>query len=218
MNRKVLTISLSLLAVSAVVGSGFAAWFFGEETLDKSISGAVEVAPTLSGKLELTSASTETFKVVLDQGGVKNTEVEKGISFVDTTTNSLVSELKATYSFDTGDGLAALSQGGLAVTLTCTLTLPSELATYVDVQTSALVGGTVTSSATTYTVTEEITGSSVGTSWTVGLDTATTQEGVNSLLHYKTGQKPSTTAEYTAMKTAVNGKMITVSFSAHVHD
>lgn len=92
MHKKFLTFALPVLGAAAIVGSGFSAWTFTSDAhAADGITGDISVTPLVEGMSVALNAST--FTLTLDQGGVGNTNVSKGITY--------------SISYDTGDTLTA---------------------------------------------------------------------------------------------------------------
>lgn len=83
-NRKFMTSLVLVTAASVIVGSGFSAWYFNENTTPVGITGSVNVTPYISdfGNPIIPSWAPSTFKVYFDQGGIGNTDPIEGIHVV----------------------------------------------------------------------------------------------------------------------------------------
>lgn len=215
-NRKVLATVLPVVGAAVIAGSGFAAWYFGDTVQTQAINGTVEVTPVIYGELTTTA---QNFKVVLDQGGIGNTNVDEGISIVETGSTTNVTECKATYTYNGDAGtLDSLGLTGGTLTLKCEVAFDAGLLTYLEVKDNAFTtGGTLDKSVTnkvTYTQTIGSTDNlTTGQAFVFGFVTDTTDK-VNEFLKYTT--KPADETAYQNLKTACDGKSITVTFSATI--
>ena len=70
--RKILMLTLPLVGVATIVGSGFSAWYFNETTVSASAKLGVAVTEMHVTAGELTTTLPENAKIVLDQGGASN--------------------------------------------------------------------------------------------------------------------------------------------------
>ena len=95
MKRKFLAVVLPIIGCATVVGSGFGAWYFGEVTGVKDTDGfqlginVSEEVKDATGNLTISASNSESAldnkKVMLDQGGQNNKNLNSGISIVDST-------------------------------------------------------------------------------------------------------------------------------------
>ena len=202
LNRKILALVLPAVAVSALVGSGFSAWYFTEGSIegvkqDVNVSITDKVDNSV-GTLTLSETQASTF--TLDQGGRTNrTELDKGISF-----NKESVGAKFTFG---GGSYANLDSAGMKVQITTTVTFTPELLEYVDV-----IGlSDYTPNSNVYTRTQDVV-SAEGLTDTITL----MSEGNCKLLTYKTGKKPQKSADYDTMVKALSDATITFNWSAAV--
>ena len=124
LNRKILALVLPAVAVSALVGSGFSAWYFYDagtyNTDDINVSVRVEdEVDQKIGSLVLNS-EIRNIKLVLDQGGYENRATPtKGISFVNNGTGSeTVNNIGAKFTFTDSAVFSNLSDANLEVRVT----------------------------------------------------------------------------------------------------
>lgn len=147
--RKLLAVVLPLVGCATVVGSGFAAWYFGEiETTRGNTSTSVNVNVTkevnnASGLLNFDEELTDDLSgnvLVLDQGGINSDETQ-GIMIGSKTDNETVEKSDIDYSFTlnwgpTGDGdpvdLFKIYEAGMKVQLTVTIELTGNLSKYIE--------------------------------------------------------------------------------------
>ena len=203
LNRKILALVLPAVAVSALVGSGFSAWYFAEGDI-KGVGQDVNVFITDKvdksvGTLALNG--TQATKLTLDQGGQSNFDkLDKGISFDK-------ESVSAKFTFKEDDSFTNLDSAGMKVQITTTVTFTAELLEYVDV--IGLTGYTPNSNV--YTRTQNVV-LAEGLTDTITL----MSEGNCKFLTYKTGKKPLKSADYGAMVSDLNGAQITFNWSAEV--
>lgn len=201
LNRKLLALVLPAVAVSALVGSGFSAWYFAEENIN-GLGQEVKVSITdmvdeSVGTLALNG--TQATKLTLDQGGFANKgEPNKGISFDQ-------ESVGATFTFN-GNSFTNLDSAGMKVKVTRTITFTENLLEYVEVTGLS----NYTSGSTVHTVTQDVTSNKLTD--TIEL----MSEGNCSFLKYKEGKKPQNSTDYAAMVGNLNGASITFNWTAEV--
>lgn len=107
MKRKILAVTIPVVGCLTVVGSGFSAWYFDEAVTDSSESSALNTYVTEKVESKDVSLSfTESNKgdvlnnkyLILDQGGVKNTDPTVGIMIADNKLNETVEDTRS-YTF-----------------------------------------------------------------------------------------------------------------------
>lgn len=202
LNRKLLALVLPTVAVGALVGSGFSAWYFNEENITGTNQNVnVEITGMVDTSVgTLTLDSTQATTLTLDQGGYANAAaLDKGISFDKVSVGA-----KFTFS---GNSYANLKSAGMKVEITTTVTFSANLLNYVEVK--GLVGYTPNSNV--YTLTQDVT-SAEGLTDTITL----MSEDNCTFLAYKEGKKPQSSAEYTAMVEALASATINFAWSAAV--
>ena len=154
MKRKLLAVVLPLIGCATVVGSGFAAWYFGEiETTGSNTAAQVNVNVTKEVmhadrllKLESTKDEINGKTLVLDQGGIKSDEY-KGIMIGEATDTETVAktgddgvnyDFTLTWGGSTDEGvpvpvdLLKIYEAGMEVRLTVTITLGDPLSDYIE--------------------------------------------------------------------------------------
>lgn len=149
MKRKLLAVVLPLVGCATVVGSGFAAWYFGDIEADganpKAAITSVNVTKeVMSAKgllnLESTTDTVDGQFLVLDQGGIKSDETQ-GIMIGTVDDNETKAKSGVDYSFtltwgSTGDGekvdLFQIYEAGMKVQLTVTIELTGNLSNYIE--------------------------------------------------------------------------------------
>lgn len=220
LNRKILALVLPAVAVSALVGSGFSAWYFYDsgtyntDNINVSVSVEDKVEEDI-GSLVLNS-EIRNIKLVLDQGGYQNRATPtKGISFVNNGTDSAtVNNIGANFTFTNSTVFSNLSAANLEVRVTTKVVFSTILFDYLTLK--GLSGPNYSSSkdevagTTTYTATTDVSAAS-GFSETIELMNAS---GDCSFFEYKL--KPQDSGTYHAMDTDLNGATITFNWSAAV--
>lgn len=201
LNRKLLALVLPAVAVSALVGSGFSAWYFAEENIG-GVGQEVKVSITdmvdkSVGTLALNG--TQATKLTLDQGGFANKgALNIGISFDQ-------ESVGAKFTFN-GNSFTNLDSAGMKVEVTRTITFTENLLKYVEVTGLS----NYTPGSTVHTVTQDVTSNTLTD--TIEL----MSEGNCSFLKYKEGKKPQNSTDYAAMVTNLNGASITFNWTAEV--
>lgn len=222
MKKFVLAFGIPVLAVASLIGSGYATWYFNTNAIT-AIEG-IKVEPTEKRVVgaEFKHSESEKFKLVLDQTPKTDgmPTGRKGVHFEGTFSESL----------EANDGATNMFVNGTSYEVTTKITIPSEVAKYVNFTLNKVFpSDEVTSSKSddntsliltrksTYGVEDEATNkfevfkisdeASVTSDVTVAYYTEkTVAEG--------TAKEPSTSDEYDAMKAAVFGKTIGISFAA----
>lgn len=208
LNRKILGLVLPAVAVSALVGSGFSAWYFNEKDItEKEQNVNVFVTDMVDNAVgTLTLNETQATTLTLDQGGFENaTLLNKGISF-DAASVGAQFKFKENKEAETYNNLTS---AGMKVQVTTTVTFTAELLKYVDV--IGLSGYDHTPDSNIYTRTQDVV-SDAGLTDTIEL----MSEGNCTFLTYKEGMKPNDSTTYNAMKGALTGAEITFNWSAAV--
>lgn len=152
MKRKVLMSLLVVTGLTAIVGSGFASWYFGANDLNAENNIGVYVAPLAENLGTLTASSTnegddqesKNLFVVCEQGGYSNLEKTKVGLYIGATNTTEVTEdnfpgstvksLDATYSIN-DEYFDQLRLAGLKGTFTATLEIPTDAQTYIKFNT-----------------------------------------------------------------------------------
>ncbi len=222
MKRKIL-ISISAITGSlAIVGSGFASWYFSEDTLQLDQNVSTHVTNLVDGIGTLTDNNKDQkIYIVLDQGGYANKDdATKGIKFVDVSSGTIsdsnlgtaVDSLSATYTLSAGGVNDLLNTGYGHISYAIQLILNSEASNYLKFVSDyenlieGPTGGTkwVSDDHIIYMGTIDFE-KDVAVDQTFKFPTATVSE-VNNMLVYKS--KPSDKTKYDAMKSALNGQDI----------
>lgn len=220
LNRKILALVLPAVAVSALVGSGFSAWYFYDtgsystDNINVSVSVENKVEQNI-GSLVLNS-EIKNIKLVLDQGGYQNRETKtKGISFVNNETDSkTVNNIGAKFTFTDSTVFSNLSAANLEVRVTTKVVFSTILFDYLTLK--GLSGVNYSSSVdeeagtTTYTATTDVSEAD-GFYETIKLMDAS---GDCSFFEYKV--KPQNSAVYGTMKSDLATASITFAWSAAV--
>ena len=218
MKRKLLAVVLPLIGCATVVGSGFAAWYFGDiVATDGNTKTSVNVNVTkevnnASGLLNFDEELTDDLKgnvLVLDQGGIASDETQ-GIMIGSVNDNETVAKSDIDYSFTlnwgpTGDGdsvdLFKIYEAGMKVQLTVTIELTGNLSNYIELVTGYSLkygdGVTIAKEFTTkdnkiYTAVwepEEPTSETNTASWNFNLGFDTNAELQNEAFKYRASDK-----------------------------
>ena len=204
MKKFVLAFGIPVLAVASLIGSGYATWYFNNTV--ETASGTITVEPTekrvVGAKFQNTK--DENFKLVLDQSPKTDgmPTGRKGVHFEGNFSESLVAN----------DGDTNMFVKGTSYKVTTTITIPLEVATYVNF---TFDGNT--SSTTSLTLTKEHTymveGEDQNAFEVFKISDVTS---VTSDVTAAYANEPSTSTEYDDMVLAVNGKTISVSFAAEI--
>ena len=222
--RKILMLTLPLVGVATIVGSGFSAWYFNETTISTSAKLGVAVTEMHVTAGELTTTLPANAKIVLDQGGASNAaslteKIYVGIP-VEGDTYTPVNSFDVTFKIPTASA-SGLKDSGIKGKFSFTPVVDAKLSKYVDVTTELL---TVTKEFTfdegtlespwTKTTTESDTIYTV----TISLAASNTE---NSPFKYKAndgvnGGKPLKSEQYTAMKNALSTVDKAISFTGSV--
>lgn len=101
MKRKILAVTIPVVGCITVVGAGFSAWYFDEAVTDSSESSALntyvtEKVDSNDVALSFINSNKDTVLdgkyLILDQGGVKNTDETVGIMIADSELNETVAD------------------------------------------------------------------------------------------------------------------------------
>lgn len=208
MKKFVLAFGIPVLAVASLIGSGYATWYFNNTVA--GVDGTIGVEPTPSKVVGAKfQHGGEGIKLVLDQTDKADDGMphdRMGVHFEGAFSESLIA--------DDGDGTTTDDKfvSGTSYKITTTITIPSEVAKYVNFTFNG-----ETSSTTKLTFTKEST-------FKVEDDTTTTSgeffkiapDTVNTDVTVAYATEPSTLEAYETMKSAVKDKSITISFAAEI--
>lgn len=209
LNRKLLALILPAVAVSALVGSGFSAWYFNANITSSAspVSANVDITDKIDqniGTLTLTPGH-ELTTLTLDQGGQENAEDKtKGIEFD-------ADKLEVNFSFVSETVFNNLSSANMQVKVTSTITFTEALDGYVKIiDTMNYTPGE------SYSYYKETTLDAYKASYDFSIDLSTNAEKVNSLLEYKV--KPTSSGAYDTMSEKLfnTGQSITFNWTAEV--
>ena len=213
MKKFVLAFGIPVLAVASLIGSGYATWYFNNSV--DSGNGTIAVEPTekkvVGAKFQ---HSGENIKLVLDQtdkseeDGMPNDR--KGVHFEGTFSESLVADDGD--STNTGDKFV----NGISYKVTTTITIPAEVAEYVNFTYAFKDGETTTSTPDSFYIIKNITTKSVEESELPLFQFFEVSNGKTSQLKVSYKNEPTTSAEYETMKAAVSGKTIDIKFEAEI--
>ncbi len=201
MKKFVLAFGIPVLAVTSLIGSGYATWYF-NNTVDPA-NKDIAVEPTEKRVVGAKFQHSEgDIKLVLDQPTKEDgmPAGRLGVHFEGTFKESLIANDGNDTTLD--DKFV----NGTSYKVTTTITIPSEVAEYVD-----FTYNKTTSSATSLTLKKE-TILEVVDETTSSFDVFDITEVT---VEY-TAKEPSTSAAYDTMKTAVSGKTIGISFAAEI--
>lgn len=201
MKKFVLAFGIPVLAVASLIGSGYATWYF-NNTVDPD-NKDIAVEPTEKRVVGAKFQHSEgDIKLVLDQPHKTDgmPAGRKGVHFDGTFKESLIA--------NDGDDATLDDKfvNGTSYKVTTTITIPAEVVEYVN-----FTYNETTSSATSLTLTKETTLNVVDET-TSNFDVF----DISDVTVEYTAKEPSTSAAYDAMKTAVSGKNIGISFAAEI--
>lgn len=211
LNRKLLALVLPAVAVSALVGSGFSAWYFNAEITESvnDVTANVTITDKIDqniGTLTLNPGHGLT-TLTLDQGGQENAGLKnKGIKFD-------ASKLVVNFAFVSEKVFNNLKAANMQVKVTSTITFTEALDGYVKIIDSLSYSPVV---GVSYSYYKETPLENYSESYDLSIDLSTDANKVNSLLEYK--DKPTSTGDYDEMRKALygTGQSITFSWKAEV--
>ena len=204
MKKFVLAFGIPVLAVASLIGSGYATWYFNSDVVTAKEGITVEPTEKRVVGAKFTNTKDENFKLVLDQSPKTDgmPTGRKGVHFEGTFSESLVAN----------DGDTNMFVNGTSYKVTTTITIPSEVATYVNF---TFDGNT--SSVTSLTLKKEHTCTVEGEDQNAfEVFKISDVTSVTSDVTVEYAKEPSTSTEYDDMALAVNGKTISVSFEAEI--
>ena len=208
MKKVVLAFGIPVLAVASLIGSGYATWYFNNSVKpdDRTIALELKEKKVVGAKFQ---HPEENIKLVLDQtdkskeDGMPNDR--KGVHFEGTFSESLIA--------DDGDPTNGEDKfvNGISYNVTTTITIPSEVAKYVDF---TFNGATSSTDSLTNSLTlTKLTKLDVTDKPTSSFDVFKIADVT---VAYAEGKEPTTSDAYENMKTAVTGKTIGISFAAEI--
>lgn len=213
--KRLAVVVLPVFAACAVVGSGFAAWYFSSDVNEETLAPNIKVTDLIeTGTLTL---PTETYTIVLDQGGFKNVaNADAGISVVDSN-KTAVKTIEATWtpaSEDQEVTFADINAAGLTVTAWITVTFSTDGATYLELADTAT--WSADTEANTYTTAKKTLAEADFTDnkYTFTINTETADDLTNAFLKY--ASKPGDKATYTTMKEKLNEVADVITITYHV--
>lgn len=218
MKKFVLAFGIPVLAVASLIGSGYATWYFNNTVAPDSKNITVEPTPSKAVGAKFQQHG-EGIKLVLDQSDKTATDGmptgRMGVHFEGAFSESLVA--------DDGDDSTTDDKfvSGISYKITTKITIPSEVAEYVDFtfdgKTSSVDGKTITVDGNKYiTLTKETTfvpednQIKLEDFFKISPDTGNTDVTV------AYAKEPSKLEEYNTMVGAVSGKTIDISFAAKI--
>lgn len=204
MKKFVLAFGIPVLAVASLIGSGYATWYFNSEDVTDKKGITVEPTEKRVVGAKFTNTMDENFKLVLDQSPKTDgmPDGRKGVHFEGTFSESL----------EANDGGANLFVNGTSYKVTTTITIPLEVATYVNF---TFDGNT--SSTTSLTLKKEHTYKVEGEDQNAfEVFKISDVTSVTSDVTVEYANEPSSSTAYDDMAPAVNGKTISVSFAAEI--
>lgn len=218
MKKFVLAFGIPVLAVASLIGSGYATWYFNNTVNpdSKNITIKPEEKKVVGAQFQ---QGGENFKLVLDQTDKSDTDGmpagRMGVHFEGAFSESLIAD--ADGDLDTHDTFVS----GTSYIVTTTIIIPQDVAKYVNFtlrgQFNKDQPDDQTSSTTKLTLTKQY-------KLTVDGDAKEkfdeffkiSSDLYNTNVTVAYAQEPSTSAEYDAMKDAVSGKTIDISFKAEI--
>ena len=197
MKKFVLAFGIPVLAVASLIGSGYATWYFNNNVSTDTNDIALELKEKRVVGAEFQNSKSTDFKLVLDQPVKADgmPDGRKDVHFEGTFKESLVAN----------DGGTNMFVKGTSYKATTTITIPSEVAEYVNFTFNGQ-----TSSATNLTLTKEDDTLKVLSEDQSAFDVFNISEVT---VEY-TAKEPSISVEYDTMKTALKNKTINISFAA----
>ena len=197
MKKFVLAFGIPVLAVASLIGSGYATWYFNSGVSTDTNDIALELKEKRVVGAEFQNSESTDFELVLDQPVKADgmPDGRKDVHFEGTFKESLVAN----------DGGTNMFVKGTSYKATTTITIPSEVAEYVNFTFNGQ-----TSSATNLTLTKEDDTLKVLSEDQSAFDVFNISEVT---VEY-TAKEPSTSDEYDTMKTALKNKTINISFAA----
>lgn len=218
MKKFVLAFGIPVLAVASLIGSGYATWYFNNTVADVAGKIGVNITPekVVGAKFKPLENNTEgnikDLELVLDQTDKKNTDENydgmphdrMGVHFTGGLTESLIA--------DDGNDTTTddMFVSGTSYEITTTITIPLEVAKYVnftfDGKTSSTTKLTLTK-VSTYVVEDN---QQTHDFFNISHDTT------NSDVTVAYANEPSKLDEYKTMVKAVSGKTIGISFAAKI--
>ena len=214
MKKFVLAFGIPVLAVASLIGSGYATWYFNNivDDVNGKIGVNIEPKQVVGAKFKPLVKNTEgnikDLELVLDQSDKTATDGmptgRKGVHFTGGLTESLIA--------DDGDETTTDDKfvSGTSYKITTTITIPLEVAKYVNFTFNGK-----TSSTTNLTLTKETTyvvedNQQTHDFFNISHDTT------NSDVTVAYANEPSTLAEYNIMVDDVKDKTIDISFAAEI--
>ena len=164
MKRKFLAVVLPIIGCATVVGSGFSAWYFSDSfNGDTGNSKITTVVTDYGNNKPLKIKKIHDFTngdnskncehLILDQGGFKNSELEKGISLGGPNDNSATDDTfvwSAEIAYDDKITLEDLGNGNIDLEFTLDIIIEDGLDDYIEVKTGASTGDTYTNKVIQY--------------------------------------------------------------------
>ena len=205
---------IPVLAVASLIGSGYATWYFNSNVITDKNDIALELKEKRVVGAEF-QHSGET-SLVLDQPDYTKTDGmphdRLGVHFEGGFSEYLFA--------DDGDDKTTDDTfvNGISYEITTTITIPSEVAEYVDFTYAFEGGETTTSTSDSSYIIKNITTKSVeeSDSSLFGFEVFEVSKAKTSQLKVSYKKEPTTSAEYETMKAAVSGKTIGISFEAEI--
>lgn len=214
MKKFVLAFGIPVLAVASLIGSGYATWYFNNvvDNVNGKIGVNIEPKQVVGAKFKPLVKNTEgnikDLELVLDQSDKTATDGmptgRKGVHFTGGLTESLIA--------DDGDETTTDDKfvSGTSYKITTTITIPLEVAKYVNFTFNGK-----TSSTTNLTLTKETTyvvedNQQTHDFFNISHDT------INSDVTVAYANEPSTLADYNIMVDDVKDKTIDISFAAEI--
>lgn len=155
MKRKILAVVLPIVGCATVVGSGFSAWYFGEDvftgengTTNVGVNITDEVTASKANlKIDQSATTITGDRLILDQGGARNVSTDSGIMFgaatakETTATSGEKREFTVSYVGETQSGqtpsiltIDEIYKAGMRLRFEVSVELKGALGTYVEFQ------------------------------------------------------------------------------------
>ena len=216
--RKILMLTLPLVGVATIVGSGFSAWYFNETTVSTTAKLGVAVTELHVTAGTLTTTLPAGAKVVLDQGGATNAAALNELIYVATESSGIytkVNSFDVTFSIPTTSA-AGLKDSNISATLTLTPTVHTTLSEYIDVTTSSITLNKTFTLAADENPGDGWTRSTSGANTLYTTTVSLPASNAGTLFKYKEGKKPTTVAAYGTMTEALEHVTEAITFTGSV--
>ena len=225
---------LPTIAALGVIGSGFSLWIFSDSnsaTAEGSLSTNVENVVTIGNLTNNYTKGTNAMTLVFDQSknvvdsegtatATLNTRGES-VHFDNDATINAAEKVTYTWNADNKHGDESYQidyeEGKTEVTFTTTITVPSDIASYVTLSYTDSLGQTMSTSDEGLTYTYTILASQISDFSTAKATGIVVFNWENMSVSYKNGKEPTNLTDYKTMKSKVEAAgSITTAYSAVV--